>query len=112
MELKGRIESKLKAETGTSKAGKEWTKQTVIINNGDQYNPNTAISFFGDDKVKMLENFKEGVEVVIGVNISSKEFNGKWYNQIDGWRIDAGDKAPNPELNKSDAEDASGDLPF
>lgn len=112
MELKGRIESKLKAETGTSKAGKEWTKQTVIINNGDQYNPNTAISFFGDDKVKMLENFKEGVEVVIGVNISSKEFNGKWYNQIDGWRIDAGDKAPNPELNKSDAEDGSGDLPF
>ena len=110
MELKGRIESKLKAETGTSKAGKEWTKQTVIINNGDQYNPNTAISFFGDDKVKMLENFKEGVEVVIGVNISSKEFNGRWFNQIDGWKISAGDKTPNPELNKSDAEDDM--LPF
>ena len=88
MELKGKIESKLKAEKGTSKAGKEWTKQTVIINNGDQYNPNVAISFFGDDKVKMLENFKEGQDVAIGVNISSKEFNGKWYNQIDGWKID------------------------
>ena len=59
MELKGKIESKLKAETGTSKAGKEWTKQTLVINNGDQYNPNVAISFFGDDKVKMLENFKK-----------------------------------------------------
>ena len=55
MELKGKLESKLKAETGTSKAGKEWTKQTIVINNGSEYNPQTAISFFGDDKVKMLD---------------------------------------------------------
>lgn len=109
MELKGKLTKKLPIEKGISKANKEWLKQTVIIDNNDQYNPNVAISFFGDDKVKMLENFKEGVDVSIGVNISSKEFNGKWYNQIDGWRISAGDKAPNPELNNSDSED---DLPF
>jgi len=107
MELKGKIESKLKAETGTSKAGKEWTKQTLVINNGDQYNPNVAISFFGDDKVKMLENFKEGQDVSIGVNISSKEFNGKWYNQIDGWMIKASDQTKNtPIVEEED------DLPF
>ena len=107
MELKGKIESKLKAENGTSKAGKEWTKQTVIINNGDQYNPNVAISFFGDDKVKMLENFKEGQEVSIGVNISSKEFNGKWYNQIDGWKIDVSTGEA-----KTVIEEEGDDLPF
>jgi len=107
MELKGKIESKLKAETGTSKAGKEWTKQTLVINNGDQYNPNVAISFFGDDKVKMLENFKEGQEVAIGVNISSKEFKGRWFNQIDGWMIKAADQTKNtPIVEEED------DLPF
>ena len=107
MELKGKIESKLKAENGTSKAGKEWTKQTLVINNGDQYNPNVAISFFGDDKVKMLENFKEGQDVSIGVNISSKEFNGKWYNQIDGWMIKAADQTKNtPIVEEEDS------LPF
>ena len=107
MELKGKIESKLKAETGTSKAGKEWTKQTIVIDNGDQYNPNVAISFFGDDKVKMLENFKEGQDVSIGVNISSKEFNGKWYNQIDGWMIKAADQTKNtPIVEEEDS------LPF
>ena len=107
MELKGKIESKLKRETGTSKAGKEWTKQTIVIDNGDQYNPNVAISFFGDDKVKMLENFKEGQDVSIGVNISSKEFNGKWYNQIDGWMIKAADQTKNtPIVEEEDS------LPF
>ena len=108
MELKGKIESKLKAEKGTSKAGKEWTKQTIVIDNGDQYNPNVAISFFGDDKVKMLENFKEGQDVAIGVNISSKEFNGKWYNQIDGWMIKAADQTKSTPI----VEEEDSGLPF
>ncbi len=111
MELKGKLEQKLSIEKGTSKAGKDWKKQTIIINNGDQYNPQTAISFFGDDKVKMLENFSEGAEIVVGVNISSKEFNGKWYNQIDGWKVNlVGSKPVSPELNNSDTE--TDDLPF
>lgn len=107
LEIKGKITKRLPIEKGTSKAGKEWTKQTIVIDNGDQYNPNVAISFFGDDKVKMLENFKEGQDVAIGVNISSKEFNGKWYNQIDGWMIKAADQTKNaPIVEEED------DLPF
>ena len=109
MELKGKLESKLTVEKGTSKAGKEWVKQTIIINNGDQYNPQTAISFFGDEKVKMLEKFAEGKEVVVGVNISSKEFNGKWYNQIDGWKISEAGATPSPAIAN---ESESDDLPF
>ena len=56
----------------------------------------------------MLENFKEGQDVTIGVNISSKEFNGKWYNQIDGWKIDA----VNGEAKTAIEEDSSDSLPF
>lgn len=88
MELKGKLEQKLTPEEGTSKAGKAWIKQTIIIDNGDQYNPHVAISFFGEDKVNSLNEFNEGVDVVVSVNISSKEFNNKWYNQIDGWKIE------------------------
>ena len=111
MELQGKLEQKLTVETGTSKAGKEWKKQTVIINNGDQYNPNTSISFFGDDKVKMLEKYNVGQDVSIGVNISSKEFNGKWYNQIDGWKIsEATATATSSSIDNAAPE--SDDLPF
>lgn len=106
MELKGKLEQKLALEKGTSKAGKEWIKQSIIINNGDTYNPQTAISFFGDDKVKMLENFKEGQDITIGVNISSKEFNGKWYNQIDGWKVNVSGSEAKPIETEAD------DLPF
>ena len=111
MELKGKLVKKLSVETGTSKAGKDWKKQTIVINNGDQYNPETAISFFGDDKVKMLEKFKEGADVTVGVNISCKEFNGKWYSQIDGWKVNEAGSTPNPALNSSDTEELD-NLPF
>jgi len=111
MELKGKLEQKLTVEKGTSKAGKEWQKQTIVINNGDQYNPNTAISFFGEDKVKVLSGFNVGQEVAVHINLSSKEFNGKWYNQIDGWKIDlVGSASVDPALNSSD--DETDDLPF
>jgi len=101
MELKGKLEQKLTVESGVSKADKPWTKQTIIINNGDQYNPQTAISFFGDDKVKMLEKFNVGDELTIGVNVSSREHNGRWYNEIGGWKVD-GSQLANKESNGSE----------
>lgn len=109
VELKGKLTKKLTIEKGVSKANKEWAKQTIILDNGNEYNPNVAISFFGDDKVKMLEKFNVGQDITIGVNISSKEFNGKWYNQIDGWKVNEAGSTPNPALNNSDVDD---DLPF
>ena len=110
MELKGKLEHKLTVESGMSKSNKAWQKQTIVINNGDQYNPNIAISFFGEDKVKVLEGFKVGQDVTVSINLSSKEFNGKWYNQIDGWKIDGSTATAKPDLNSSDTE--GDNLPF
>ena len=38
MEVTGKLVKKLQAESGTSKAGKPWEKQTVIIDNGNEFN--------------------------------------------------------------------------
>ena len=110
MNVKGKLQQKLKVESGESKSGKEWKKQTIIIDNGNPFNPLVAISFFGDEKIKMLEKYKEGQEVDVAINISSGEFNGKWYHSIDGWKInEAGDSKP-AELNSID--DLEEQLPF
>ena len=111
MELKGKVEFKLEVESGESKAGKAWQKQTLVINNGDQYSPNQAISFFGDTKVELLQSVNIGDEVTVAVNLSSKEYNGKWYNQIDGWKVSVvGSTAPTPTASTESAEED--DLPF
>lgn len=112
----GKIVNILNVESGTSKAGKEWKKQGFVIDNGDQYNPNVCFSLFGDDKIAMLNNFTVGQEVEVAFNLSSREYNGKWYHNIDAWKITAQGAtapaagAPAPAIDNAPAEDD--DLPF
>lgn len=122
LSIKGKITKVLDIETGTSKAGKEWKKQGFVIDSGDQFNPEICFSLFGEDKINMLRNFGPGQEIEVSFNVSSREFNGKWYHNLDAWRIagatataNAGGNnaapqmAPSIEDAPSDEED---DLPF
>ena len=114
--IKGKITQILDVESGTSKAGKEWKKQGFVIDTGAQYNPEVCFSLFGDEKINMLRDFGAGQEVEVAFNISSREFNGKWYHNIDAWKITAAGQgapmsnAPAPEIDAAPAEDD--DLPF
>ncbi len=116
LKIKGRIIKILSIESGTSKAGKEWKKQGFVIDTGAQYNPEVCFSLFGDDKIAMLRNFGEGQEVEVAFNISSREFNGKYYHNIDAWKINTagqateGGAAPAPAIDDAPAE--YDDLPF
>lgn len=114
--VKGKITKVLPKESGMSKAGKEWNKQGFVIDTGAQFNPEVCFSLFGGDKIAMLANFKEGQEVEVAFNVSSREFNGKYYHNLDAWKINQATQsntqsAPSPDLNNSDDEDGL-DLPF
>ena len=87
MKIIGKLVQKLDRETGTSKSGKSWEKQAVLIEqSGTEYNKEVVISFFGD-KIKSLRDIEEGSEVSVSINLSSREYNGKYYHNIDGWFI-------------------------
>tara|TARA_R110000851_G_scaffold153728_1_gene295769 strand:- start:596 stop:907 length:312 start_codon:yes stop_codon:yes gene_type:complete len=87
MQIIGKLVQKLEVETGTSKAGKEWKKQSILIEqSGTEYNKAVVVSFFGD-KVKSLRDIEVGSEVSVSINLSSREFKGKYYHNIDGWFI-------------------------
>ena len=87
MQIIGKLVQKLERETGTSKSGKSWEKQDVLIEqSGTDYNKEVVISFFGD-KIKSLRDIEEGSEVSVSINLSSREYNGKYYHNIDGWFI-------------------------
>lgn len=87
--IKGRIKTILPPESGTSRAGKAWRKQSFVIDTGAQYNPDVCFGVFGDDKMDMLAKFQPGAEVEVSFNISSREYNGKYYHNIDAWKIEA-----------------------
>ena len=96
MEIKGKLVKKLQAEAGTSKAGKAWEKQTVVIDTGNDFNNLIAVSAFGEDKIKHLNKLEVGMEVTIMCNVYSREYNGKYYHNIDGYHFTNQSNAKSP----------------
>ena len=86
MNVIGKLTKKLERETGVSKTGKTWEKQSILVEQNAEFNKEVVISFFGD-KIKSIRDIEEGTDVNVSVNLSSREFNGKYYHNINGWFI-------------------------
>ena len=117
LSIKGKLIRKLSVESGTSKAGKEWKKQTFLVDTGAQYNPEICFQLFGEERIEMLKNYNEGDQVEVSFNLSSKEFNGRYFHNIDAWRIEnlsdpseENEILEAPEFNAPKSEED--DLPF
>ena len=91
MQVTGKLVKKLELETGTSKAGKAWQKQSIVIDTGEDYNNIICISAFGD-KVNDLERLEVDMTVNVMVNVYSREYKGKYYHNIEGWKFAQGVK--------------------
>lgn len=121
LQLKGKIQQILNPESGVSRAGKEWKKQEFVIETEEQFPKKVCFTLF-NDKLSLLEGISEGEDVEVSFNLESREFKGKWYHNINAWKMDkvSGEgvlqEAP-PEFRPEDippepAEGPEGDLPF
>ena len=93
LKIKGRIEKIIPGENGISKSGKEWANLQFVINTEAQYNPEVCFKLFGTpEKVENFKKFnKVGDNVIVSFNVSSREYNGKYYNDLSAWRVDKQD---------------------
>ena len=88
MELEGRIAHKLNVQKGTSARG-AWAKQEFIFEYQEgNYPSQVCMNVWGEDKVKELEKYQIGDKVKVSFNLSSREFNGRWYTDVRAWRIE------------------------
>lgn len=106
MEVIGKI--KLINET-KSYGDKDFRKREVVITTAEQYPQDLSIEFV-QDKCDLLNNFKADQTVKIGINLRGRgwvnpEGVTKYFNTIQGWRIDETDQVSN-DAEKND------DLPF
>ena len=88
LDITGKIIQKLPLTKGTSKAGKDWEKQEFIIETQETYPKKICIGLMGE-KVKELDRFAPEQFVKVSLNIESREYQGKWYTNINAWRIEA-----------------------
>jgi len=124
MELQGKI--KLIDETKTY-GNNGFRKRELVLTTEEQYPQHILVEFI-QDKTELLNAFQPGEMVTIGINIRGREWVNpegvtKYFNSIQGWRIEkvstdqqenippvppADAFEPANELNEEDYDD----LPF
>ena len=127
MEITGKIKWIDEVKTYGSNG---FRKREIVITTQEQYPQNIIIEFV-QDKCELLDSYQIGQDVRIGINLRGREWvnpegQTKYFNSIQGWRIDQLDQgADNDESipaqkpfetteldsNQNDNEEED-DLPF
>ena len=124
------VEGKIKLIGDTKEFGSNgFRKREVVVTTEEQYPQHILIEFV-QDKTEILDPYKVGQRVKIGINLRGREWvspqgETKYFNSLHGWRIDNLESAntsagappappmdqfePAQDLNDNDEDD---DLPF
>ena len=95
------IEGKIKWLDETKTYGTNgFRKREVVVTTEEQY-PQHIIVEFVQDKCELLNAFQVGQNVKIGINLKGREWvnpqgETKYFNSIQGWRIDVLDSSQAP----------------
>lgn len=84
MEIKGRVVANLGVQKGTSKAGNDWSKATVVIETEGQYPKKIAL-----DNMRNADSFAALAVGTVGtfhIEVESREFNGRWFTSVNCWK--------------------------
>lgn len=116
MEVQGKIKQIGQTETFGSNG---FRKREVVVTTQEQYSQHILIEFV-QDKTDLLNKFKVGQDVKININLRGREWvntqgETKYFNSIQGWRIESVAEAVNeqiPQIEAPDLNDDNDNLPF
>lgn len=103
MEIEGKVIAVLGERTGTSKAsGKPWIVREYVLETKENFPKKVAFDFFGDK----AEQYKLSVgdEIRLSFDIESREYMGRWYTSIRGWKCEPLGDAQGP-VSQQPADD-------
>ncbi|MDX1735738.1 MAG: DUF3127 domain-containing protein [Halioglobus sp.] len=114
-ELTGKI--KLIQETKTFDSG--FQKREMVVTVEDGRYPQEINLEFVQDKISLLDDLQPGQEVTVTFDIRGREYNGRYFNNLQGWKVQVlGDSdlaAGAPAAAAAGADQASfddEDIPF
>lgn len=86
------VQGKIKLVGGIQEITDSFSKRELVIVTQEQY-PQTLCVEFVQDKMSLLDDFQEGQEVKIGINLRGREWKNpegkiKYFTSLQGWRIE------------------------
>lgn len=91
MEITGIIKAVSPKETINDKL----TKQTLLVETKDKYPQVLPVDFY-NDKIPAVN---QGDNVKVSINIRSRESKGKYYINLNGWKVETNEEVKNNHQN-------------
>ena len=89
-----------------------FTKRLLVVTTNEQYPQDLPIDFV-KDKTFLLDSFKIGDAVTVGINLRGSEYNGRYYLNAQGWKINKGvNDIPVHDAKVIEVIEVHNDLPF
>lgn len=120
----GIITNVLPVQSGVGKSsGKEWHKQTAVLQTAEQYPKSIAFDMFNDRIIPL----QVGQAVHVQISIESREYQGRWYTNVNALSVEqaapvgAPQPMPYPQTpqqtyqqapQQAQAQQVNSDLPF
>jgi hypothetical protein len=105
------VQGKIKMIGETKEFGSNgFRKREMVITTEEQY-PQQIMIEFVQDKTELLNNFQVGQNVKVSINLRGREWTNpqgevKYFNSIQGWRIENVDQSISPDMPPMPPEDA------
>lgn len=93
MEVEGKIIQFIGETSGVAKSsGNPWKKREYVLETKESFPRKIAFDFFGDRADQFPLNV--GDEIRLSFDIESREYQGRWYTSIRGWKSEPLAAAP------------------
>ena len=91
LKIEGRVVEILEEQSGEGRNG-PWRKQDFILETEGDYPKKVCITQWGDN----IEKFgvQEGERLTAHIDVSSREYQGRWYTDVKAWRVERPQPAP------------------
>ena len=105
------VQGKIKMIDETKEFGSNgFRKREMVITTEEQY-PQQILIEFVQDKTELLNNFQVGQNVKVSINLRGREWTNpqgevKYFNSIQGWRVENVDQSISPDMPPMPPEDA------
>jgi len=86
----------LKVINPAVQVSEKFIKREFVLNEPHDQYPQDILFQLTQKNVDVLDKFGEGQEVEVSFRIRGREYNGKYFNNIEAWRVEAIGEAPKP----------------
>lgn len=113
------LTGKLKTMSNTQTFDSGFQKREFVVTTNEQYPQDIKLELI-KDKCALLNSYSVGDEVRVSFNVRGSEYKGKYYVNLQAWRISANSedgvantaKEAKANAQPSTVDDSDSDLPF